>query len=152
MIKIKKFVAIPLIGVTMLGAGAVAGYATLAGAQTTTNNNAAGSFMSGMSRYHTAHINGTITSIKEKPGRHHRKGPGLMGKVTAVNGTVITVTRPDGTAYTVNAGDATVQKMVTGSLADVRVGDTIGVKGAVSGTSVTATTIMDDVPTPPAMQ
>lgn len=82
-------------------------------------------------------------------GGMHGRGPGVMGKVTAVNGSTITVTNHDGTVFTVNAGSATVNKMTTGSLADVQVGDTIGVQGDVSGTTVTATKIMADLPTPP---
>ncbi len=83
-------------------------------------------------------------------GRGHGKGPGVMGKVTAVNGSTITVTGMNGTSYTVNAGSAQVQKMVTGSLSEIVVGDTIGVHGSVSGTTVTAERIMDDMPTAPA--
>lgn len=78
----------------------------------------------------------------------HGKGHGVRGEVTAVNGSTITVTGKDGKAYTVNAGSATVQRMTEGSLADITVGDTIGVQGTVSGTSVEATTIMDDVVKP----
>ncbi len=81
------------------------------------------------------------------PGGHGR-GPGVMGTVTSVNGSTITVKNHDGTVYSVNAGSATVSKMTTGSLSDVVVGDTIGVQGDVSGTSVTAKSIMDDLPTP----
>ena len=86
------------------------------------------------------------------PGGHGGRGPGgaggpgVMGKVTAVNGTTITVTGKDGQSYTVNAGAATIQKMTTGALSDIAVGDQIGVQGTVSGTTVTATNIMDDVP------
>lgn len=79
------------------------------------------------------------------PGGHGR-GAGVMGEVTGVDGNTITVTGKNGQTYTVEAGSATVQKMVTGSLSDIAVGDTIGVQGAVSGTSVTASTIMDDMP------
>ena len=88
------------------------------------------------------------------PGEHggfgrHGKGPGVMGEVTAVNGTTVTVTGKNGTSYTVDASAATVQKIATGSLSDIVVGDRIGVRGDVSGTSVTATSIMDDLPEPP---
>ncbi len=82
------------------------------------------------------------------PGKHGR-GHGVMGKVTAVNGSTVTVTGHDGTSYTVNAGSATVQKMTAGALSDIQVGDNIGVHGDVSGTTVTAKTIMDDMPVPP---
>lgn len=80
------------------------------------------------------------------------RGHGVMGQVTAVDGNTITVTGKDGQSYTVNAGSATVQKMVAGSISDIAVGDRIGVQGTVSGNSVTATQIMDDLPEPPAQQ
>lgn len=89
-----------------------------------------------------------------KPGMH--RGPGMehgvMGKVTAVNGSTLTVTGPNGKTYTVEAGSATIHRMVTGSLSDIVVGDTIGVQGSVSGSSVTAKEIMDGLPLPPAKQ
>ncbi len=79
----------------------------------------------------------------------HGRGQGVMGTVTAVNGSTITVTdQRSGTSYTVNAGAATVQKMTAGALSDIVVGDTIGVQGDVSGTAVTAKNIMDDLPVP----
>lgn len=80
------------------------------------------------------------------------RGHGVMGSVTAVDGNTITVTGKDGQSYTVNAASATVQKMVAGSISDIAIGDRIGVQGTVSGNSVTATQIMDDLPEPPAQQ
>lgn len=84
-----------------------------------------------------------------KGGRGFGKGHGVMGEVSAVSGSSITVKGKDGSIYTVDAANAKVQKMVAGTLSDIAVGDSIGVQGTVSGTSVTATTIMDDVPLPP---
>ncbi len=83
-------------------------------------------------------------------GKGGRGGRGVMGTVSAVNGNVITVTDRDGTSYTVNAGNASVEKMVAGALADIAVGDTIGVDGTKDGTTVTATRIMDDMKAPTA--
>lgn len=80
------------------------------------------------------------------------RGHGVMGEVTAVDGSTITVTGMDGTTYTVNAGDASVKRMTEGSLSDIAVGDRIGVHGEVSGTTVTAETIMDDMPEKPAQE
>lgn len=82
----------------------------------------------------------------------HGRGHGVMGEVTAVNGSTITVTGMDGTTYTVNAGDASVKRMTEGSLSDIAVGDRIGVHGEVSGTTVTAETIMDDMLERPAQE
>ncbi len=71
---------------------------------------------------------------------------GVMGKVTAVDGSTITVTAPNGTSYTVNASGATFKKFVTSSAADISVGDQIDAQGTVSGTTVTATNVLDGIP------
>jgi len=100
----------------------------------------------------------TLTATKVFGGMHRGmggpggKGHGVHGTVTAVDGTTITVTGRDGASYTVNASSATVQKMTSGALSDIAVGDTIGVQGSVSGTSVTAERIMDDLPAAPDQQ
>ena len=92
-------------------------------------------------------------------------GPGMMGgrgvhgTVSAVSGTTLTVTATnpkDSTTstYTVDASSATVlkgdgtTKPSTSTLSAVAVGDTVSIQGTVSGTSVTAKTIIDGpVPT-----
>ncbi len=79
------------------------------------------------------------------PGGHGR-GPGVVGTVSAVSGNTITLTNADGTTYTVEASSAKVSKVSTISVSDIAVGDKIGVEGTVSGTSVTATGIMDGMP------
>lgn len=76
--------------------------------------------------------------------RGHR-GQGAMGEVTAIFGTTLTVKTLRGDTVTVNAGDATITRMVEGSLSDVKVGDQIGVHGTRDGDTVTAEHIMDDV-------
>lgn len=110
-----------------------------------------------------AHVMGSIdgTAVKAERvmggmkggpgmGRGHKgRGPGVMGTVSSVNGTTITVSGLDGTTYTVEAGSASVKRMVDGALSDIAVGDRIGVHGSVSGTTVTAKHIMDDVPEKP---
>jgi ABC-type dipeptide/oligopeptide/nickel transport system ATPase component len=73
-----------------------------------------------------------------------------MGTVSAVDGSTVTITNTDGTTYTVDATNAKVSKMVDLSVSDIKVGDQVGVMGTISGTSVTATHIMDGVP--PARQ
>ena len=84
-------------------------------------------------------------------GAHAKNG--VMGTVSAVNGTTLTVTSkgfgksPTATTYTVDASSATVTKSGTASSVSViAVGDTVMVRGTVSGTSVTAKTIMDGMP------
>lgn len=236
MTKTQSILAIPAIMATLLAGGAIAGYATLASAQTATTGTAGvGSMVAGMGmgmKDRGPHVHGTVSAVSGTTltitderssttytidastatfkkaaagaapttvtiseiavgdkigamgtlsgttlkatevmegdfgrggmggmhgmGGHGGRGPagaggpGVMGKVTAVSGSTITVTDRDGKSFTVNAGSATVQKMTTGALSDIAVGDTIGVHGDVSGTTVTAKTIMDDVPTPPA--
>ena len=93
--------------------------------------------------------------------------PGVMGTVTAISGNTITVTSKQfsahqwggsGTAqaspttqptpttitYTVDATNATVKKnAATSAVSSIAVGDMVMVQGTVSGTSVTATSIID---------
>jgi hypothetical protein len=130
---------IPAFALLLVAGGALGGYASLAGAQTPTNTTA----VKNTTLKRTLHM-GSMGGM----GEHGKKGHGVMGTVSAVNGNTITVTGKNGTSYTVQAGNATVKKMVTGSLSDVVIGDTIGVQGTVSGTTVTANTIMDDLPQP----
>jgi hypothetical protein len=74
------------------------------------------------------------------PGDH-----GVQGTITAVNGSTLTVTCANGTVYTVNDAAATASKITSLSLSDIQVGDTVGVEGSVTGTTVTAKNIMDGV-------
>ena len=75
----------------------------------------------------------------------HRE-PGISGKVSSVSGTTLTIAAADGTIYTVDAASATLSKLQTITTSDLVVGDEVGVMGTVSGTSVTATDIMDGQP------
>ncbi|MES2087805.1 MAG: hypothetical protein V4467_02300 [Patescibacteria group bacterium] len=116
----------------------------------------------------TVGVRGTVTGtsvvatevidglFKPNLGHHGDQGEGkrgLGGTVSAVSGNTLTVKRPDGTIYTVNAGGAKIFKVVELSVADIKVGDTVGIQGSVSGTQVTATNILDGVlpkfPKPP---
>ena len=103
------------------------------------------------------------TAASTTSGAQHERGmwgmgqkPGVFGKVTAIDGTTITVSeqRPDQTVatdYTVDASSATVKKASQGStpadssVSAIAVGDMVAVRGTVSGTAVTATEIMDGV-------
>lgn len=86
------------------------------------------------------------------PGGQHGRGAGVMGTVSAVSGNTVTVTNSNGTTYTIDATNAKVTKMVDLNVSDIKVGDTIGAQGTVSGTSVTASHIMDGVPQAPQSQ
>ncbi len=75
--------------------------------------------------------------------------PIIAGSVTTVSGTTLTVTTKSGTAYTVNAASTTVMKMgATAVLSNIASGDNVVVQGTVNGTSVTASSIIDQG-TPP---
>ncbi len=78
--------------------------------------------------------------------------PGIFGTVVSVNGYTLTVNgRGPGanqatTTYTVNATNATVVKNnATSTIAVVLVGDTVSVRGTVTGTNMVATSIRDGV-------
>lgn len=125
-----------------LGAGALS-YATLSKADTTATT-------------------GANVSLQGAPfGDMKGHAPGVMGKVTAIDGSKITITSGENSTYVVDAGSAQVLKHSEVSsttktptaptivaLTDIKVGDMIMVRGAVTGT-VTATQIMTG--TPPMM-
>lgn len=127
-IKSKLFI-IPLLAVALAG-GAAAGITGLASAATTTST----------------------TTTTQAPTGHGPggMGPGVAGTVSAVNGDSLTVAGKNGTTYTVDITTATVMKSsgagtapTTATVGDIAVGDTIMAQGTVSGTSVTATNVMD---------
>jgi hypothetical protein len=90
-----------------------------------------------------------------------KKQPGVSGTITAIDGTNITITGKDSTVYVVDTASAKYVKItdpvvtttatagterpkptVTDiTLADLKVGDTLMVRGSVSGTQVTATEV-----------
>ncbi len=83
------------------------------------------------------------------PGNHGGMGgQGVRGMVTAVNGSTVTVTGIDGKSYTVDASNTSVGKFETIPVSSIQVGDSIGIQGAINGTSVTAKSIMDGIPAP----
>ena len=87
------------------------------------------------------------------PGQRPQSGPTIQGNgqpvvggsVTAVNGSTITVATAAGNiSYSVDATSATVNKdNATSSVSAISVGDKVVVQGSVSGTSVTANTVID---------
>ncbi len=78
-------------------------------------------------------------------GMRGNRAPSVFGTVSAVNGTTLTVTDSrTNTTYTVDASNATVTKNGSASsLGNVSVGDTVMVQGTVNGTSVTASSVID---------
>lgn len=70
---------------------------------------------------------------------------GLVGTVAGISGTTLMVTGGSGTTYTVDASNATIlNDNGISFFNDIGLGDTVSVQGAVDGTSVTATTVVDN--------
>lgn len=100
-------------------------------------------------------INGTaITAVEIKDGKRNVKSPDFMlqsngqpiigGKVTAVNGSIVTVTNKSNVAYTVDITNAKIVKNnKTALVVDVVVGDNILAQGTINGQAVVATTVID---------
>lgn len=98
------------------------------------------------------------------PSMGHIQGgtrPGVMGKVTAINGSTLTISgmsrgsrmqnsntaTASSVTYSVDASAATVMKAgATSTVASIAVGDNVMVQGTVSGTNITATVIRDGMP------
>jgi hypothetical protein len=98
------------------------------------------------STWATGHM-GSTTPMQRMAGMF--AGKGVMGVVTGVNGSTLTVSGKDAvgsatTTYSVNASSAKVIKnAATSTLASVAVGDHILVQGTINGTSVTAALLID---------
>ena len=70
--------------------------------------------------------------------------PVVAGSVTAVSGNTLTVTTATNVVYTVDATNAKIlQVSNTVALSSVTVGEKVVVQGAINGTSVVATTVID---------
>ena len=70
--------------------------------------------------------------------------PVIAGTISAVNGSTVTVTNRSNVTYTVNATNAQVTKgQGTTPLSNLTVGDNVIVQGVVNGTSVVASSIID---------
>jgi len=70
--------------------------------------------------------------------------PVIGGAVTAIDGSTLTVTNASNVTYTINAVNSTIIKNGTSTtIANVAVGDNLIVQGTVSGTSVTASSVID---------
>jgi hypothetical protein len=71
--------------------------------------------------------------------------PVVGGTVTTSSGSALTVTTAkDNIVYTIDASNATIVKGgATSTIANIAIGDNVLVQGSISGTSVTATSILD---------
>lgn len=75
--------------------------------------------------------------------------PVIAGTINAINGNILTVGNPSKVTYTVDATNATVTKNnATSTLSSVVVGDNVVIQGAVNGTNVTASSIIDHAAKP----
>ena len=84
----------------------------------------------------------TASTISRRPTGGSR-GQGVVGTVVSVSGNTITLTGKDGKTYTINTATAKISKVETITTANIAAGDTLEIGGTVSGTSVTANTVID---------
>jgi len=92
-------------------------------------------------------VRGGMKPGTEKPSASIITGNGepvVGGSVTAINGSSLTITNKSNVTYTIDASSATITKdNATSTLSSVVVGDNVIVQGTVTGTSVTASSVID---------
>lgn len=77
--------------------------------------------------------------------------PVVGGSITAINGSVLTITNKSNVTYSVDATNATIEKgNATSTLSSVTVGDNVLVQGTVNGSSITASSVIDQGVAPAA--
>jgi hypothetical protein len=70
--------------------------------------------------------------------------PVIAGSIASISGSSLTVTNASNITYTVDASNATiVNGKATSTISNISVGDNVVVQGVVNGTSVTASSIID---------
>ncbi len=108
---------------------------------------------------HAATDTGSTASTTAGSSKRQFTPPAASGSVTAISGNTITLTdKRSGTVYTVDASSAAIEKMpaavagsssvtrptpTTISVSGIAIGDNVMVEGTVSGSTITATKIMD---------
>ena len=113
-----------------------------------------GNFFGDLFHWHSTNED-AISNGPQNDSTNNRAG--VRGTVSAINGNTITLTAvsmKDTTTstYTIDATNAKIEKFVSGSaptsitVSNIASGDTIMVFGTLSGTTLTASTIMDGVP------
>ena len=137
----KKYISGAVITVTLIAVTTLSAFAQ------TNNPNASGQTNPGQ---HQGQWQGRGPGMMNGKSGTNTMPSGVMGIVSSINGTAITVAshgfgaNTATTTYSVNASNSTVLKNnATSTLSSVLVGDRIFAEGTVSGTSVTATTIRD---------
>jgi hypothetical protein len=75
---------------------------------------------------------------------HINRGESRRGKVTAVASGLFTLEAKDGKVYTVNSANATFTLPFNGKFiaSDLKVGDAVKVRGTISGTAITASSVI----------
>ena len=77
--------------------------------------------------------------------------PVIGGTVSTISGTTLTITNKSNVTYSVDASSATVDKSgATSTVSVIAVGDTVVVQGTVNGTSVVASSVIDQGAAPTA--
>lgn len=91
------------------------------------------------------HLQRSATTTPRTPATTGNGQPVIGGNVTAINGNTLTVTNKSNITYTVDVASATIiRRGVTGAtLSTIMVGDSVVVQGAVQGTSITASSVID---------
>ena len=75
--------------------------------------------------------------------------PVILGTIASVTGASVVVSNKSGASYTVDASNSKViQGDKTATVTDLKVGDMVLVQGTVNGTSIVASTILDNAPAP----
>jgi hypothetical protein len=71
--------------------------------------------------------------------------PMIAGTVTSINGSTVSVTNKGNNTYTIDASSATIKKggIENATVSNIAVGDNIVAQGAVTGTSMTASSVID---------
>ena len=79
--------------------------------------------------------------------------PVVGGTVTAIAGSTLTITNKSNVTYTVDTSSATFVKAgATSTLSSIATGDTVMVQGAVHGSAVTASSVIDHGVAPASLQ
>ncbi len=91
---------------------------------------------------------GTVTAPANKTPPITGNGqPVVAGTVSAISGSTLTITNKSNVTYTVDATNAKiVQGQTTITVSGVTVGDSVVVQGTVNGSSVTASSVIDQKP------
>ena len=107
----------------------------------------------GIGRMMQGDKSGKPENIPKNPIIQGNGQPVIGGSVSAINGNTLTVTNKSNIVYTVDATNAKIIKMGTSTtISNVAVGDSLVVQGTVNGTSITASSVIDQgsMPTPAA--